>query len=362
MVNDKENMGKNALENQNIYADGYEQELTEKEKRRKIKQNKKLALVAGMLIVVAIVAGAAIWGMLSLKPADKTIQGQADCESVRISGKLGGRLVEIYVKEGEFVHQGQKLAKIYSSTTDATLSRAQAMRDAAANANQKVQQGTRQELINSAQKMLEQAQAAEEISRKTYERTNNLHKEGVVSTQRLDEAKAALDAATAAVATAKSQLDLAKNGPQAEDRAASRNMETAAQASVREVEAVLEDQYLIAPCDGEVSSIYPHIGELVVMGAPIMTISMLDDIWATFNVREERLNDLEMGKEIDVMIPALGNKEAKMKIYYIHDMGSFATWGSTKAYGDYDSKTFEIKARPVQPIEKFRPGMSVILK
>ena len=362
MANDKENMEKTVLENENNGINNEQQEQTEKEKRRKIKQNKKLSLVAGMLVVVAIVAGAAIWGLLHLKPVDKTVQGQADCEVVRISGKLGGRVVEIYVQEGDYVHEGQKLAKIYSSTTDASLSRAQAMRNAAASENRKVQQGTRQELINSAQKMLEQAQAAEEIARKTYERTNNLYNEGVVSAQRRDEAKAALDAATAAVATAKSQLEMAKNGPQAEDRAASRNMEYAAQASVREVEALLEDQYLIAPCDGEVSSIYPHVGELVIMGAPIMTISLLDDMWATFNVREERLNDLEMGKEITVKIPALGNKEAKMKIYHVNDMGSFATWGATKAYGDYDSKTFEIKARPVQPIENFRPGMSVILK
>ena len=87
-----------------------------------------------------------------------------------------------------------------------------------------------------------------------------------------------------------------------------------------------------------------------------MTISQLDDMWAAFNVREERLNDLTMGKEIDVMIPALGNKEAKMKIFYVRDMGSYATWGATKAYGDYDSKTFEVKARPVKTIENFRPA------
>ena len=125
---------------------------------------------------------------------------------------------------------------------------------------------------------------------------------------------------------------------------------------------MLEDKYLVAPCSGEIASIYPHVGELVIMGSPIMTISQLDDMWAAFNVREERLNDLTMGKEIDVMIPALGNKEAKMKIFYVRDMGSYATWGATKAYGDYDSKTFEVKARPVKTIENFRPGMSVILK
>lgn len=348
----------------------------EKAKRLKLRQTKRLALIASMLILVAIIAGMAIWGILHLKPADATIQGQADCEVVRISGKLAGRLVELYVNEGDYVHKGQRLAKIYSSTTDATLSKAKEMKNVAASQNLKVERGTRQEIIATAQKMVEQAKsakqqavAAEEITRKTYERLNNLFNEGVVSEQKRDEAKAALDAATATVGTAtaaveaaEAQLQMAQNGAQTEDKAASRGMENVAQASVREVEAVLEDQYLIAPCDGEISNIYPHLGELVIMGSPIMTISQLDDMWVAFNVREEKLNDLPMGKEIDVKIPALNNKEEKFKIFYVHDMGSYATWAATKAYGSYDSKTFEIKARPVKRIENFRPGMSVILK
>ena len=337
-------------------------EQEQKERRRKIRQAKRLALIGSILILAAVIAGAAIWGIFKLRPKDKSIQGQADCEVVRVSGKLAGRLVELYVSEGDYVHKGQRLAKIYSSTTDATLSKAKEMKNVASSQNRKVEHGTRHEIITSAQKMVEQAEAAEGIARKTYERVNNLFNEGVVSEQKRDEAKAALDAATAAVETAKSQLQLAQNGAQAEDRQASQGMENVAQATVREVEALLEDEYLIAPCDGEISNIYPHLGELVIMGSPIMTISNLNDMWAAFSVREEKLNDLPMGKEIEVMIPALGNKTAKMQVFYVHDMGSYATWSATKAYGEYDSKTFEVKARPVSPIPNFRPGMSVILK
>lgn len=354
-------------------------ELSEQEakaKRRKIRQAKRLALIGSMLILVAVVATMAIWGIMHLRPSDKSIQGQADCEVVRVSGKLAGRLVELYVEEGDYVHKGQRLAKIYSSTTDATYSKAKEMKNVAANQNLKVERGTRYEIIESARKMVDQAKsarqqaiAAEEITRKTYERTNNLYNEGVVTEQKRDEAKAALDAATAAVGTAtaaveaaEAQLKMAQNGAQAEDKAASRGMENVAQASVREVEALLEDEYLIAPCDGEITSIYPHVGELVIMGSPIMTIANIDEMWAAFSVREEKLNDLPMGKVIDVEIPALDNKKTQMKIFYVHDMGSYATWSATKAYGDYDSKTFEVKARPVNPIPNFRPGMSVILK
>lgn len=353
-----------------------EEAAEQKAKRRKVRQAKRLSLIGAMLILVAVVAGMAIWGIMHLRPADRTIQGQADCDVVRISGKLAGRMVELYVKEGDYVHKGQRLAKIYSSTTDATLTKAKEMKNVASSQNLKVEKGTRYEIIAAAQKMVDQARsvkdqaiAAEEISRKTYERLNNLFNEGVVSEQKRDEAKAALEASTAAVGTAtaaveaaEAQLQMAQNGAQDEDKAASRGMENVAQATVKEVEAVLEDQYLVAPCDGEVASIYPHVGELVIMGSPIMTISQLDDMWVAFNVREERLNDLAVGKEIDVMIPALNNKAVKMKVFHVHDMGSYATWSATKAYGDYDSKTFEVKARPVKTIENFRPGMSVILK
>ena len=361
-----------------------------KKKRRRIRSLKRLSLIGSMLILVACVAGMAIWGILHLKPADTTIQGQADCEVVRVSGKLAGRVVEIYVKEGQHVQKGQRLAKIYSSTADATLKKAKEMKKVAEVQTKKVERGTREEIINSAEKLVEQAQsveqqamaaeegaiAAEEIARKTFERLDNLFKEGVVSEQKRDESKAALDASTAAVQTARAgvetahsgveaaraQLELAKNGPQAEDKEATKGMENVAEASVKEVEAVLEDEYLIAPCSGEVTNIYPHEGELIIMGSPLMAIAKTDDMWAAFSVREEKLNDLTMGKNIEVIIPALNNKEATMRVFYVHDMGSYATWGATKAYGDYDSKTFEVKARPLGTIRDFRPGMSVILK
>ncbi|MBR2242866.1 MAG: HlyD family secretion protein, partial [Prevotella sp.] len=55
-------------------------------------------------------------------------------------------------------------------------------------------------------------------------------------------------------------------------------------------------------------------------------------------------------------------KDLKMKVYYIKDQGSFAVWKATMANGQYDLKTFEVKARPVEKFEGLRPGMSLIIK
>ena len=134
----------------------------------------------------------------------------------------------------------------------------------------------------------------------------------------------------------------------------------AAGSGVQQVQAVLDDSFLTAPFDGTIDQVYPEVGELVALGAPIMSLLRSDDRWVTFNVREELLADLTMGKEIRVMVPALGKKEITVKIYYIRDMGSYATWRSTKSTGSYDSRTFQIKARPTEEVPGLRPGMTVV--
>ena len=189
-----------------------------------------------------------------------------------------------------------------------------------------------------------------------------LFKKGVISAQKRDEAEANYNAMKATESAAKSQYEMAKKGAQIEDKEAAAAMLLAAKGSVAQVESILADSYLTAPIDGEISDIFPNEGELVGTGAPIMNVLNLNDMWVTFNVREELLQNLTMGKEIPAIIPALGNKEITLKIYYIKDLGTYAVWRATKVSGQYDAKTFQIKARPTAPVENLRPGMSVLLK
>ena len=189
-----------------------------------------------------------------------------------------------------------------------------------------------------------------------------LFKKGVIPVQKRDEAEANYNAMKATESAARSQYEMAKKGAQIEDKEAAAAMLLAAKGSVAQVESVLADSYLTAPIDGEISDIFPNEGELVGTGAPIMNVLNLNDMWVTFNVREELLQNLTMGKEIPAIIPALGNKEITLKIYYIKDLGTYAVWRATKVSGQYDAKTFQIKARPTAPVENLRPGMSVLLK
>lgn len=323
------------------------------------KENRTLLFTLGGVIVA--VAVLAIVGFLFINRPAEILQGQAEATSVRISGKLPGRILDFYVKEGDMVKKGDTLVHIHSSLADAKLEQARAMETAARAVNQKVDAGTRSQIIQSAYEVWQQAKAAEGITKKTYDRMQTLYAEGVISEQKRDEAKAAYDAAVAGSAAAKSQYELAKQGPQSEDRTQAAAMVTVAKGGVAEVESLLEDQYLTAPCDGQIDVIFPQEGELVALGAPIMNLLKIEDKWVTFNVREDRLKDFTMNTELNVYIPAL-DKEAKMKVYYVRDMGSYATWHATKTTGDWDSRTFEVKARPQEQIPDLRPGMTVIIR
>ena len=327
-----------------------------------LREKKARSLVVGLIALIVIIVVLALIGLFLLKPEPQIIQGQAEATQVRVSGKLPGRVVEFMVEEGQHVLAGDTLVHIHSSLVEAKLSQAEAMETVAKAQNKKVDSGTRVELLNSAYDMWQQAQAGLTIAKKTYERMQSLYKKGVVSEQKRDEAEAAYKAMVATESAAKSQYEMAKAGAQAEDKAAAAAMVAAAQGSVAEVESILSDSYLTAPTDGEISDIFPNVGELVSLGAPIMNVLKLDDMWVSFNVREDLLENLTMGAEVQAIIPALENKEVTLKVFYIRDMGSYAVWRATKVTGQYDAKTFQVKARPVEPVDNLRPGMSVLLK
>ena len=209
--------------------------------------------------------------------------------------------------------------------------------------------------------MWQKAKAGKEIAEKSYQRVNRLYEAGVVSAQKRDEAKAQYDAMTATERAAEAQYTMAQNGTQREDKLMAQAKVRQAEGAVAEVSSYISETYLTASADGEVTEIFPKVGELVGTGAPIMNVAQLDDMWVTFNVREDYLKDFHVGGEISAFIPAL-EKDATFKVTYMKDLGTYAAWKATKTTGGFDLKTFEIKAKPVQPVENLRPGMSAIVK
>ncbi len=311
------------------------------------------------LLVIAVVSLA---GWILLKPEPEMLQGQMEATEVRISGKVPGRIEKFMVTEGMKVKQGDTLVVFSSPELDAKLAQANSAEDAAAAQNQKAIKGARQEQIVGAYEMWQKAEVGVSLAQKTFDRVKNMYADGVIPTQKRDEAEANLQAAIATSRAAKSQYDMANNGAENEDKLSASALVGRAKGAVSEVEAYLQETVLLSPIDGEVSDIFPQRGELVGSGAPVMNIVDLTDQWAVFNLREDELENISNGSELDAVIPALGNKSVRYKVFYIKAMASYATFKPTKSNGGFDIKTFEVHARPVSTVEGLLPGMSVLVE
>jgi len=324
----------------------------------KTQHNNILLAVAGFAAVVVIVA---IIGFFAFDHDAEIIQGQVEVTEYRVSSKVPGRILELCVKEGDFVKVGDTLAILDAPDIKAKLAQAQSAENAAVAMNEMANKGARDEQIRGAFSVLQQAKAGLEIAQKSYERVQRLFEEGVMTEQKRDEAFANYKAMEAQVKAAQSQYDMARNGARREEKMASAAQVARAKGAVQEVGSYINETVQTAQMEGEVNDIYPQVGELVGTGSPIMSISVMNDMWGTFNVREDQLNGLAVGKTFTAFVPAF-NKSIRMKVYYMKDEGSYATWKATKANGQFDLKTFEVKARPVDKLEGLRPGMSLVIK
>lgn len=328
-----------------------------------MKRNKNFTIIlAAALTLVGIIVVTIVVG-LSLPEHPDIIQGQAETTDYRLSSKVPARVCEIRVQEGDHVRRGDTLVILEAPEIRAKLSQAEAAYSAAQAQEQKAQNGTRQEQVQQAYEMWQKARAAMEVAEKTYHRINRLFENGVMAEQKRDEAQAQYEAMVATERAARSQYDMAVNGARMEDKAAAKAQAQRAQGAVSEVTSYMDETVLLATADGVVTEIFPEPGELVGTGAPIMNVSCTDDVWFTFNIREDLLPDLTVGTETEVYMPAF-DKRIPVRITKMKDVGTFAVWKATKALDGFDLKTFEVKARPLnaEGLENVRGGMSVIME
>jgi HlyD family secretion protein len=324
----------------------------------KTQHNNILLAIIGFATVVVIVG---VIGFFAFSREKEVIQGQVEVSEYRVSSKVPGRILEIRVKEGDFVKVGDTLAILDAPEVRAKMEQAQSAQDAASALELKAQNGAREEQIRGAYNVLQQAKAGVEIAEKSYKRIQRLFDEGVVSEQKRDEVYAQYKAMEAQMQAAQSQYDMAVNGARREDKLAAAAQVGRAKGAVQEVNSYIHETVQIAQMEGEVMDIYPKQGELVGTGSPIMTIAVMKDLWGTFSVREDQLAGMKVGDTFTAFVPAF-NKDVQLKVYSLKDEGSYAVWRATKANGQYDLKTFEVKARPVEKFEGLRPGMSLVIK
>lgn len=312
----------------------------------------------GLLIALAVII---IAGWLFLKPAPMVIQGEVDATQIRISSKVAGRISQLHVSEGDRVRPGQLLVSLESPEMDAKLVQAKAAEQAAVAQDEKAQRGERKEKIQAAYNDWMKARAAADLGTKTYQRMQRLYLAGGVSTQQRDEAQTQMQAAIETAKAAQSIYEMAQTGARVEDKQAARAQVEQAGGAVSEVEAYLRETALKSPASGEVSTIVAERGEIVSAGYPIINMVDLSDVWVTFNMREDLMARVRMGDVFEATFPGLGKAKIRLKVTYINALGSYATWNATKTSGDFDMKTFEVRARPLTPNAALRPGMTALL-
>ncbi len=318
------------------------------------------SIIAAVAIIVIAIAIVAIIGELTLSKESNIIQGNAEATEFRVSSKVPGRILRILVKEGDHVEAGDTVALLRAPDVTAKLIQARAVEQAAAALNRQVDSGLRPQEKQAAYEQWQRAKAATDIAQKTFTRINNLYNAGVVTEQKRDEAQAALNAATAAEETAKALYSLALQGADSDERSIAQWKLRQAEGAVDEVADYASETVLTAVQSGEVSAIYPSVGELVGAGAPIMNITYLDDMWISFNIREDNLTNYCIGDTARAYIPAL-DRHVGVEIYFMKNLGTYAVWRATRTTGEYDVKTFEVRARPLEKVDNFYPGMSVLM-
>ncbi|PDP67692.1 HlyD family secretion protein [Prevotella intermedia] len=324
----------------------------------KSQHNNILLAILGFATVVVSVA---VIGYFTLGKEEEIIQGEVEVSEYRVACKLPGRVSEIRVKEGDYVHKGDVLAVLEIPEVSAQEKVAAAAAGATEALSDLSEAPNRQEIITATYKVYQQAITANDIAEKTYGRLLRLYNEGVISAQKRDEAEAAFQTTKSAVDVARAQYELATSGKREETKRAAKKQAQAARSVVDVVKSILKETVQRATADGEVSTIYPKVGELVGLGSPIMSVSMVNDVWTTFNIREDQLNGMKVGTKLKAFLPAF-NKDIDLQVTSIKDQGTYAVWKATKANGQYDLKTFQVKAKPIGKFDGLRPGMSVILK
>lgn len=318
-------------------------------------------IIIAFVVLLVVIAGITLVGIFTMKPDVDIVQGEVEFSQLRVSSKLPTRIDRYLVKEGEYVKEGDTLVILQSPEIEAKMAQAKAAAAAAAAMNTKAKKGATEEQIKGAYEMWQKAKAGLDVAKKSYDRVQKLYEQEVVAAQKRDEVEANYKAMLATEQAAKSQYESALKGATDEEKAAAMAQLNRAKGAVAEVESYISETVLTAPVSGKIVEIFPQRGELVGSGAPIMNIIDTADVWVTFNIREKDYPNFKEGTTIKAFIPALENKTVDLTVNYVKDLGTFAAWKATKVKGEYDSKTFELRAIPNEHVEDMVSGMSVIV-
>ncbi len=316
----------------------------------------RAAVVVVALSITAIVV-LSLWYLVQPQPL--LVQGEADATRIDIAARVDGRVAQRPVDRGQNVTGGQVLVTIDNPQLLTKLKEAQAGQAVALADLKRIEVGTRAEVIDQRKAALAAAEASAQLAQQTYDRTKQLTARDFASVQKLDEATATLDVARRSQQQAKLALEEAVAGYTAEERGVAKASVVKADAAIATLQSQVAEMTVKAPVAAQVYVTSAEVGEFVSPGVPLLSLVDLSDLWLRFDLREDLVKGLKIGDRFEMRVPALGDKLITAAIRRIATRGEYAGWRATRATGDFDLRTFEIRAYPVEPLPELRPGMSV---
>jgi HlyD family secretion protein len=317
---------------------------------------KGLRWIVGVLALLAL--GTVLW--FATQPPPLTVQGEVSSDRVDISPRVGGRITRLQADVGNSVERGSVIAELESPQLVAELIAARAALGVAKADLDRIN-STRPETIAARQAEFEAAKADVTLNQETFKRKVELARSGDSPRAMVDESTRNLELAIRKRESAQADLQLATTGASPEERALAAAQVKQAEAVLNQRDVDVRELTIRAPIAAQVTTRVASLGENFSAGSPLFSLIDTHNIWFTFNLREDLLRGLKVGDTFDVTVPAFKSRVMPVRVTMINVQGQYATWRATRATGDFDLRTFEVRAVPTQPIEGLRPGMSAIV-
>lgn len=298
--------------------------------------------------------------------------GSVESDSYSVSTEVGGIVEEIFVKEGDAVKKGDKLARINVDSLKLELGRLKAQSGASKAALDKTVKGSRSEEIDKARIQVSQQEAVVSGNQQdynyrleSYNTIAQLYDSDATSEQSLKDAKAALDASAAKLESSRRQLSylqeqlrLVQNGSTQEDINVSRSNLDASQWSIKSLEYSINKEFVYANSDGVIESLNYLSGEYAPLFTRIANINNLSNLWVKIYVEEKNLGNVKLGKEVTIDASLEGADTIKGKVVYIASEGEF-TPKNIESKENKQEIVYEVKIKVLDHIDAIKPGVLV---
>lgn len=311
---------------------------------------KKRALIAGVAVLVIGLA-VAVWQ--HLKPTGPGVgfasgNGRVEATEIDVATKLGGRVEAILVNEGDFVKADQLLARMRVDVLDAQRDEARAQSHQAVNAvaSAEAQVSARRSETAAAQAMVVLRASELDAAQRRFARTEKLAAQGAVPQQNLDDDRAGVHGAQAAVTAAQAQVaaaDAATTSAQAQVAGAKSGV-TASEATIARVEADIADSDLKSPRDGRVQYRVAQPGEVLAGGGKVLNLVDLNDVYLTFFLAETAAGKVALGSEVRVVLDAAPQYVIPARVSYVASVAQF-TPKTVETQSERQKLMFRVKAQ-----------------